>query len=379
MVKKIIALGFIVSFFSLAQARVMMIEEPNLERFKSKTTLEVSGIVTPKVLLFETDDYLGGFVALQDTVTNNFLPHRVIRSTEKGSALRPYFETSKTIEGAPASLNDNRMETAMTFDPENINHSFSFKNRNNRAITGFKIHLPAGSISPQKMTVEAKLDDNQWKPIIRNQSYRSYIVFPEITPSEVRVKLQAPNLLRINEIDVVTPDNNSHKTQIAFYASEGQSVFLWSEPEFGQKQIPVSRTSSLSLKTDPKTPVFAFGETRPNPIYNPDFDQDGIVDAKDLCPRISDPQNADIDRNGRGDVCEDPDQDGQMSHKDNCPFVSNRNQSDQDADGLGDACDDNENRVSEQSDIWMTASFMVMIFALLFLILRSALSQKKQS
>ncbi|MEW6584590.1 MAG: thrombospondin type 3 repeat-containing protein, partial [Nitrospirota bacterium] len=72
-----------------------------------------------------------------------------------------------------------------------------------------------------------------------------------------------------------------------------------------------------------------------------DGDGDGIDDAVDNCPSISNPDQTDSDRlpctepwcdvtwisDGYGDAC------------DNCPYVFNADQLDSDGDGIGDACD----------------------------------------
>lgn len=107
--------------------------------------------------------------------------------------------------------------------------------------------------------------------------------------------------------------------------------------------------TSRPTRIDSNTPVFDLPASKRNPDYNLDFDGDGVPDTQDLCPRIADSSNADIDKNGLGDACEAPDQDGRASTNDNCPFVSNRDQTDWDQDGLGDVCDDEENRFTEQS------------------------------
>lgn len=58
-----------------------------------------------------------------------------------------------------------------------------------------------------------------------------------------------------------------------------------------------------------------------------DTDGDGIVNSRDNCPLVPNPDQADADGDGRGDVC------------DNCPRVFNPRQEDLDGDGQGDVCD----------------------------------------
>jgi len=95
----------------------------------------------------------------------------------------------------------------------------------------------------------------------------------------------------------------------------------------------------------------------PNP-YDFDSDNDGINDGADNCILVSNANQADLDDDGVGDVCdddrdndnlpndEDPfpndvdgDSDGVNDNLDNCPSVSNANQADFDNDGLGNVCD----------------------------------------
>ncbi len=58
-----------------------------------------------------------------------------------------------------------------------------------------------------------------------------------------------------------------------------------------------------------------------------DADSDGICDAFDNCPGLTNSDQIDQDNDGLGDVC------------DNCPTVANPDQTDSDSDGIGDACD----------------------------------------
>ena len=71
-----------------------------------------------------------------------------------------------------------------------------------------------------------------------------------------------------------------------------------------------------------------------------DEDGDGISDQTDNCQSSANPNQADADSDGIGDVCDsDIDGDGFANSSDNCPSTVNLDQADFDADGSGDLCD----------------------------------------
>ncbi|PNQ74995.1 regulator [Hanstruepera neustonica] len=83
-----------------------------------------------------------------------------------------------------------------------------------------------------------------------------------------------------------------------------------------------------------------------DPIVVVDSDNDGIPDAQDNCPSISNPNQSDVDNDGIGDSCDttndlDTDNDGIPDDEDNCPLIPNPDQIDDDGDGIGNACQDN--------------------------------------
>jgi hypothetical protein len=82
-----------------------------------------------------------------------------------------------------------------------------------------------------------------------------------------------------------------------------------------------------------------------------------VGDVCDNCPTTPNPNQADSDNDGSGDVCDscsagsdDLDLDGVCSDVDNCPTVANPGQADADGDGLGDACDACPNDASNDAD-----------------------------
>jgi len=73
-----------------------------------------------------------------------------------------------------------------------------------------------------------------------------------------------------------------------------------------------------------------------------DDDDDGLLDASDPCPRAAG-DAADLDDDGLGDACdEDDDGDDVPDREDLCPTVADPDQVDTDEDGAGDACDEDD-------------------------------------
>lgn len=75
-----------------------------------------------------------------------------------------------------------------------------------------------------------------------------------------------------------------------------------------------------------------------------DEDGDTVDNPNDNCPFVDNPDQADMDMDGLGDVCDpqdgtDVDDDNTANGEDNCPFVTNPDQADSDGDGVGDACE----------------------------------------
>ena len=74
--------------------------------------------------------------------------------------------------------------------------------------------------------------------------------------------------------------------------------------------------------------------------FTQDTDGDGVVDSVDNCVDIANADQADMDEDGLGDICDnDIDGDGVLNIDDNCPETPNADQADGDGDGLGDVCD----------------------------------------
>jgi len=88
-------------------------------------------------------------------------------------------------------------------------------------------------------------------------------------------------------------------------------------------------------------------------VFGCDRDGDGVADESDNCAELENADQADLDLDSVGDVCDDDDDgDGQQDAEDNCPLLANPDQRDGDADGEGDLCDadDDADGVPDEDD-----------------------------
>jgi hypothetical protein len=89
-------------------------------------------------------------------------------------------------------------------------------------------------------------------------------------------------------------------------------------------------------------------------VCDPDLDADGVANESDNCVQLYNPDQADHEGDGLGDVCDpDDDGDGVGDALDNCPLVTNATQDDFDDDMVGDACDldDDADGVEDAADV----------------------------
>lgn len=350
----------------------------DLSRFQQIIEFGVEGIVTPKVVTFKTLQTLGSFVALKNNATHQFVPHQQKIVEQSSHWTLPIENTSALTEGAIRFLQDQNPETTITFNNQTDElKTLNFTNPKLLILSKLNLTLAPNTVPPKRVTLKAILPgETQWSFILNQVPFQSTLTFPAIQARKLEIQFETENLLRLAEIEWTTTNRAvAQSQQISFYAAEGDAFTLYIQPSFGQSRI--TTTIDSPTRNNQNTPVFNLPPAVKNLVYNNDFDNDGIPDTQDLCPRVPDPTNADKDKNGLGDACEDPDQDGIASHFDNCPFVKNSDQKDSDLDGIGDLCDDTENRFTEQSGWWINLSFGIMVLALLFLIGRSAWPKKK--
>jgi Calx-beta domain/Thrombospondin type 3 repeat/FG-GAP repeat len=108
----------------------------------------------------------------------------------------------------------------------------------------------------------------------------------------------------------------------------------------GKRQPDPNVPSGLGRSLGGSGLAFVAGATESAVVSMVDDDADGVGDVVDNCQSDPNPDQADHDKDGAGDACDDDDDnDGVGDATDNCQFVPNLDQADLDQDGIGDACD----------------------------------------
>ncbi len=367
--KKYIFIAFSLISSSISFATTKEIS-PDFSRFENITKIKISGITTPKVVRLKTKKNYDGQTVLLNK-DNEIISHKWIRSSQKIKSQNiKVSAVSSAFEGRKENLVDGNNETSLTFHPENDYKKEVTLNFDKLTdVFGIYIRLADGIINPRTVSVYGKFASGEEVVIVNNKSFSPRIPFPKVSVTQLKISYNTPHFLRISEIEILGQEEIEKTDELVFFAKEGESYLLYSKPHFGQKHYSTKKYQPLS--TDSKTPVFSLPNPQKNIKFNDDFDGDGLTDNIDLCPKIADPKNTDIDHNNRGDVCEDPDQDHKMSSVDNCPFIYNPDQKDSDADNIGDLCDNEENRVSENIDYLLYFVFGFSALFLGFLVWRS--------
>ncbi len=221
---------------------------------------------------------------------------------------------------------------------------------------------------PNSIEIKARQEDGRDVIVVaRSKMNEQTIRFPKTTSDRWTIRFAFGQPLRIRELRLVQDGvKESSSSYLRFLAQPDHAYRIyfdsdrWSLPPVGEAGD--LRLDRDVLKIDP-TQKFV------NPVYQmADSDRDGVPDIRDNCVLFGNPEQEDLDNNGRGDVCDDFDKDGVLNVKDNCPNLPNFDQRDSDGDNLGDVCDGVESRLTERHKWvpWAGIGFAAIVLVVLF-------------
>lgn len=196
------------------------------------------------------------------------------------------------------------------------------------------ISISAGSGQTLKTVLATKKVDSQ------------SIHFPSVTADKFIINLTYSQPLRITELRFGGYSTETSSGELRFLAQPDHEYRVYFNPD---RRVSVV-TGEMGNLSDNTGVIKLIGQPSVvNPAYQiADSDNDGIPDVMDNCVKNYNPDQADINGNGRGDICDDFDKDGIINSIDNCPNLPNYNQQDTDGDGIGDVCDGVESRITEK-------------------------------
>ena len=209
------------------------------------------------------------------------------------------------------------------------------------------LHLEKNVALPTTVEIRTR-DQNASEAIILAQTrvLDTNISFIPTTATEWLIDVTYAQPLKINELTLVQDavEANVYRA-VRILAQPGMTYDIYLNPD---RFVNVQSTGANLLDDDGVVRLSPH-TTGENPEYvQADSDDDSISDYIDNCVLVSNPDQIDVNRNGKGDACEDFDRDGIQNDRDNCVELPNRDQYDTDGDGKGDACDEEESRLTER-------------------------------
>ena len=346
------AVVIVTSFALGAQAQTGAVNQVAtvLSAYRSYSELGASTIQVPTVTevsfgdqFIERNDF-----AVYDSTTNSFEPYYF--KQELRSNVIQVSATTPTNDPQAVSMTDGVVATYTEFPvPETGLGTATILVRADQPITSTAITTLLDNFVALPGTIEIRAQvDGQSRIVVATQRMgQTTVRFPQTTSSVWTITFTFGQPLRISELRL-QQDNAPlvAARAIRFLAQPGHAYAVYFNSD-RQVSPPLPEAGNLAAAIDvAQAPAI---QAHQNPFYRvADVDADGIPDMNDNCVLVSNLDQKDINKNGRGDVCEDFDQDGVANNIDNCPNNPNRNQIDTDGDGIGDVCDTEESRITEK-------------------------------
>jgi hypothetical protein len=363
-IKKILTAGVLFSAFVL-QVYAISVDPKTV--YKNTASIDLPTLKVPTVVELSSKQF-GSQVAVFDDTTATFVPS-LMRSNAQPIGVKET-EIVGLDNSSVKEVVDGNFETFFEFNlPEQGRGSVALTLRYVKpfATNAVSLYLAPSVALPTNVTVKAHIN-GEMKTIVSNvRPTSSLITFPTYTSDWFLVEFEYGQPLRVNEIIFGKAGSQETNETLRFLALPNHSYKIFSNPVF-VVNLNLSESADLHDNRD-VLGIAQIPSVTPNPLFKePDVDSDGVIDTKDNCVQVANPDQKDEDENGRGDTCDDFDRDGVINSSDNCADMPNRTQADTDKDGKGDVCDGEESRLTEKypSLVWGAILFAVLVFGSLF-------------
>ena len=261
----------------------------------------------------------------------------------------PSMEIRDSVHGNVPQLSDGNFETFAEYpisesgEKARVTLDISFASP--VTLDFFSLYLGENVALPEAVEVSSGSEGLEKILLARTSLAGRTIQFPSVTDKRFRLSFEYAQPLRIAEI-TTQPRGLQEKTAytVRFLAQPGVAYDVYFNAD---RSLNISTGESANLFGNDA--VKLMGTEQKNGAYQKaDVDEDGIPDERDNCVFEKNSDQLDVDKNGKGDVCDDFDRDGVINAKDNCPSIPNQFQTDSDNDGIGDVCDIQESRILER-------------------------------
>lgn len=342
-----------------------------LAPFRKIKTIQVPTIVVPTVveLPLNTSSDERSDLAILEVQTNTYVPYYISSSyLTYPEVVTAYTDTGN---GYPLVDSDTRTHAEFSFHEDTQNSAqITLTTVNPIESSSMVLELDQYVALPTRVSVRASIDGVNEQIVVASKSLTgSTITFPRTTANTWTITLEYAQPLRINEIRLVQDAaERTLKRSVRFLAQPQGTYKVFHDSD---RAISIHTPESGNLMDNTGVLLLPVAPSMNNDLYRQsDVDGDSIPDTKDNCVQMSNTDQVDIDRNGRGDACDDFDRDGVMQNKDNCPNNPNSVQEDADSDGIGDVCDTEENRVTEKYPWvpWAGMGIAVLVLGVLFVL-----------
>lgn len=343
---KKIALTFLFLGFGVYSAHAGHAGADFVSAFRRVTDVVIPPLTVPRVVEVPYGDSVGG-VGVADVTDGSFWPYYVKTTAVPTASLAGITGTGEGMAMA-ADGNQGTYADFPVFGDEGAVAEIYLRYAAPVSFSSLYLSLPAHVALPNTVRIAVRGAGGAETIVVAPRRMEGMAVpFPVTRASEWHISLWHGQPLRIAEISLGADSaGTSARTGIRFLAQPKHEYALYYSPDHS---VSIATGEAPDLADDRDVLRVTSANDRENPAFvMADTDGDGIPDSRDNCVSLSNPDQVDINGNGRGDVCDDFDKDGAVNSADNCPNDPNREQADTDADGMGDVCDGEESRFTEK-------------------------------